>query len=173
MKNILLSILFLLSGVCYGQTPDNYFWNGHIKDGLGDYIGAIQDFNKAIEFNPEYDYAYCKRGMSKASLGDHRGAIQDFNKAIEIYSRLHNEPHKVMLYYQRRGLSKAKLGDHIGAIQDFNKTIEIVPEYPWHYYYRGLSKVMLGDKNEGCLDFSKAGELGNREAYDAIKKYCN
>lgn len=70
-----------------------------------------------------------------------------------------------------------KLGDYRGAIQDFNKAIVLAPEYPWFYYWRGLSKVKIGDKNGGCLDFSKAGELGRKEgskqAYKAIKTYCN
>lgn len=176
MKKILLPLLFSISSFCYGQTAKTYELREKIKDGLGDYRGAIQDFNKAIQINPDDEYTYWKRGSSKASLGDDIGAIQGFTKAIQIYYPKHNS-HPTPLYYQERGKSKIKLGDHRGAIQDFNKAIEIAPEYPWFYYYRGLSKVILGDKNGGCLDFSKAGELGNelgsKQAYEAIKKYCN
>ncbi len=176
MKKALLPILLSISSFCYGQTRNTYLERGLIKDGSGDYRGAIQDFTKAIQINPEDEFLYSKRGRSKASLGDEIGAIQDYTKAIEIYYPKHNY-HPTPVYYQERGQVKIKLGDYRGAIQDFNKAIEIAPEYPWFYYWRGLSKVKIGDKNGGCLDFSKAGELGNNEgskkAYEAIKKYCN
>jgi hypothetical protein len=32
---------------------------------------------------------------------------------------------------------------------------------------------MLKAIDEGCLDLSKSGELGYKEAYEIIKKYCN
>lgn len=41
------------------------------------------------------------------------------------------------------------------------------------YYNRGNAKYDSQDMNGACLDWRKAGELGSREAYDNIKKYCN
>jgi hypothetical protein len=35
-----------------------------------------------------------------------------------------------------------------------------------------MTKILLGLTNSGCLDLSKAGELGYKEAYEMIKKYC-
>ena len=34
------------------------------------------------------------------------------------------------------------------------------------------AKYNLGDKEGACLDWSKAVELGYKEAYEMIKKYC-
>ena len=50
----------------------------------GDYEGAIADFNKAIELNPEFALTYNKRGIVKCELEDYEGAISDFNQAIEL-----------------------------------------------------------------------------------------
>ena len=51
-------------------------------------MGAIQDYNEAIEFDPEDTwmgiYKYHKRGDAKYRLKDYAGAIQDFTKAIEL-----------------------------------------------------------------------------------------
>jgi len=41
------------------------------------------------------------------------------------------------------------------------------------YYNRGLAKIQLGQKDSGCLDLSKARELGDADAFDAIKELCN
>ena len=42
------------------------------------------DFNKAIELEPDYAYAYCRRGLAKYILQDYKGAIADYNKAIDL-----------------------------------------------------------------------------------------
>ncbi|MFL0760785.1 MAG: tetratricopeptide repeat protein, partial [Prochlorococcus sp.] len=62
---------------------------------LKDYQGAIADFNKAIEFGPQYAYAYYNRGITKSTLGHYREAIADFGMAIEI------DPKDSAAYYNR------------------------------------------------------------------------
>ncbi len=49
----------------------------------------------------------------------------------------------------------------------------IGPNFADAYYNKGIAKYKLGDKYSACLDWSKAGELGNYNAYDLIKKNCN
>lgn len=46
--------------------------------------GTMQDFNKAIELNPNLAKAYSARGGAKSGRDDHRGALQDYSKAIEL-----------------------------------------------------------------------------------------
>lgn len=68
-------------------------------------------------------------------------------------------------------MAKQRLKDYRGAIADYDKAIEINPKYADAYYNRGYAKIDLGQREGGCWDFSKAGELGDTQAYDAIKKY--
>ena len=112
------------------QRAEEYFYSAFAKLDLGDSRGAIQDYNKAIELNPDFAEAYYNRGIAKSDLGDYRGAIQDYNKMIELNP-------DYALPYGNRGLFKRKLGDNRGAIQDYNKAIELNPDDAVAYNNRG------------------------------------
>jgi hypothetical protein len=40
------------------------------------------------------------------------------------------------------------------------------------YYNRALTLLYVKENNLACKDLSKAGELGIKEAYNVIKRYC-
>ena len=132
MRTLLLVLTASFWGViCCGQTVFEFINSGVAKNDLGNYIGAISDFNKAIEINPNYAEAYYNRGVAKDYLGDYKGVFVDFNKTIEINTK-----------------------------------------YAEAYYNRGVAKYNLKDKDGACFDWRKAGDLGIKEAYEMIKKYC-
>ncbi len=140
-----------------------YSNRGTIKATSENYTDAIQDFNKAIELDPENADAYSHRGAAKGQLGDSTGAMQDLNKAIEL------DPENADAYH-RRGYINFLLKDNQGAIQDYNKSIELNPDNGKSYCLRGLARFISGDKRGALLDLSKAGELGEKVAYELINK---
>ena len=66
------------------ETFEYYFKLAYEKGQKGDYYGAISDYTKAIEIDPQFGKAYYNRGWSKGKLKDYYGAISDYNKALEI-----------------------------------------------------------------------------------------
>ena len=152
MKSKLL--LFLIySLTTNAQSAEDFIYQGNTKGKLGDLYGAITDYTKAIEINPNSFVAYNNRGLSKLQLKDYKGAIADYTKAIEI------NPNKE-ISYSHRAMAKSALNDDYGAIADANKAIEINPSKATNYYGRGTSKYQLGDNNGACEDAKKAVELG-------------
>lgn len=155
--------------------PDSLFVfhnRGRNKMKLEDFIGAITDFNRALNHDPNYILALSYRGDCKENLGDHRGAINDYSVVIDLIKDS-NEKSLLSEIYSLRGVSKVNLQNHNEGISDFSKAIELDLKNSKAYYNRGLSRIKLKQLNDGCLDLSKAGELGNREAYDAIRNLCN
>ncbi len=62
----------------------SFYESGYQKHNLGDFSGAISDFNKCIALNPDYSDAWNFRGMSKYKSGDRTGACSDWKKAGEL-----------------------------------------------------------------------------------------
>ncbi|MDH5506490.1 MAG: tetratricopeptide repeat protein [Anaerolineae bacterium] len=118
----------------------------------GDHTLAIQDYDRAIQLNPEYAAAYNNRGNAKGALGDSAAAIQDYDQAIRL------DPEDAAAY-NNRGIAYAKQGDDKRAIQDYDLAIKNNPEYATAYNNRGNAKAALGDPASAIQDYDQAIQL--------------
>jgi len=89
---------------------------GFIKCDSEDYIGALENFSKAIEYEPNYHAAYTNRGGSKAMLDDYKGALDDLEKALKL------NPNDAYAYHGI-GEIKFELGDCAGAIDAWQREL--------------------------------------------------
>ena len=146
MKKLILLLLFVPL-ISFGQTAEDYFNSGNNKFKKNNYFGAgaIADYSKAIELDPEYAAAYSNRGIAKSDLKDYYGAIADYTKAIEINPDYADA-------YSNRGVAKADLKDYYGAIADYSKAIELNSDYVDAYYNRGNAKYDLKDYKEAIVE---------------------
>jgi tetratricopeptide (TPR) repeat protein len=92
-------------------------YRGGAKGKLGDYLGGIEDYDKAIELKPN-PYYYFSRGKLKKALGNYDGAIQDYNKALEFV------PDDASIYAER-GLTKIDDGQKESGCEDLSKAVEL------------------------------------------------
>ena len=88
------------------------------KTSIIQYIGAIIDFTKAIELNPNEASYYAQRGNASNYIEDYKGGIVNLNKAIEL------DPNNGD-YYGWRGRSNYGLGDLVNACKDWEKSLEL------------------------------------------------
>jgi len=115
---ILIIFCLFITTIAYAKTAEDYFNSGNDKYDLKDYVGAIQDYNKAIELNPKDALAYNGRGLAKEGLQDYRWAIQDYNKAIELNPNIAGA-------YLNRGLAKIYFGQKDNGCLDLSKAGEL------------------------------------------------
>lgn len=126
--------------------------HGEINEALGNHKEAIQNYDKAIELNPEYCVAVFRRGRSKRALGRYEEAImaiQDYDKAIEL------DPNDAVAF-RNRGYSKQSLHQHQEAIKDYDKAIELDPNDAVAFRNRGYCKQIVGRDEEAIQDYDKA-----------------
>ena len=127
-------------------SAETYFTWGNTKAGLGDYKGAIADYDIAIRLKPDDAIAYYNRGTVKDELGQHSAAIVDFDTAIRIKPDYADA-------YNNRGIAKSDLGQHFAAIADYDTAIRINPDYATAYYNRGIAKSDLGQHFAAIADY--------------------
>ena len=78
------SLMLTLPEKVNAESASFYFNSGNDKNDAGDYYGAISDFTKAIEIDPNYSNPYLNRGIAKENLGDMNGACDDWRKASSL-----------------------------------------------------------------------------------------
>lgn len=95
-----------------------YNFRGESNQILGANNKALEDYNKAIEANPNYAMAYQNRGMLRQSyLFDYKGALKDYNMAIRLDAKFE------LAYFNRASL-KYSMNDLDGALKDYKKMLK-------------------------------------------------
>jgi tetratricopeptide (TPR) repeat protein len=154
-------------------SAEDYNNRGEARLAKDDLDGALADFKRAIELNPDLVAAHdnCGRvehakndrdkaladtwnqfGRIKKDEGDLDNALVGYNKAIELNPNF-------AAAYSNRGLVKKAKGDFDGAMADFDKAIELKPDLAAAYTNRGDTKRVKGDLDSAMTDYDRAIEL--------------
>ena len=114
-----------------------------------DFEKAIEYFNKAIEINPNYKFAYINRATAYAKLKKYQNAINDYNKVIDL------DPHWAEAY-QFRSITYYNMNLYDEAISDCNTLIKFNILDAQAYYIRGVVYLMDNVQNLAMKDFVSA-----------------
>jgi tetratricopeptide (TPR) repeat protein len=119
------------------------------KQQIGDYKGALEDYNKSIEINPNFPISYSNRGITRANMNDLANAMLDLNKAIELKSNYDEA-------YYNRAITKKSLKDYNGLLGDLDLAIKYKPNFAAAYYERGIEKYRRNMQQEALDDCNNA-----------------
>ena len=144
--------LFVLSGcidlpVPYHQQAQTYIESGEKKLRMGDYEGALADFDQVVRGYDEsfslgidplnmegalLGVGYLNRGVAKGGIGDHEGAIADFDEALlrlDSWNLYYGSPARARsLALHNRGNSRLMLEDYEGALEDGYAAKKLAPD---------------------------------------------
>ena len=124
-----------------------------------DWEGAIEYYNKALDFNPRMTLAFHNRGLAHFANNSFEFAINDFTSALDL------DPNNSVVYYNR-GLAYYITNDLELALNNFNKALELDPGDIFTYYTRGDAYSDKGEYELAIQDYSMALDL-NPDAADA------
>lgn len=146
-----------------------YVQRGLAKSYSGNKLGAIEDYNIAIQQDNKSISALWNRGTEYRLLGKYQESISDFDNALEIDS-LYTRSSEL---YENRGWAKYDAGEYESSITDFTKAIYKNAKSAHSYYLRGKAEQKLGKIDEACEDWKVAKSLGYQFGEQEIQMFCN
>ena len=135
-----------------GPDAEAYNWVGLTRHALKDLPRAIEEFNRAIELDPDHVMAHVNRGNAQLQLRRFEEAIRDYDQVIKVAP-------EVPFVHLNRGNARQELGDIEGAIRDFTKSLDLDPKYALAWYNRGNARRLQGEFAAAVLDYDRAIEL--------------
>ncbi|MGF1627531.1 MAG: tetratricopeptide repeat protein [Alphaproteobacteria bacterium] len=152
-----------------GELPPIYNLRGVAYNRLGLAQQAIDDFDAALELDPDYLYAYINRGWAYNELPQYLRALEDFNHVIAVAPG-------TPIAYLGRGVTQMNQGMLLSSmIADFDKAIDLMPTFSEAYYYRGNAYRGHGEYGRAIADYDQAIQLdpGAARVYRArALAYC-
>lgn len=177
----------------------SYILRGKMKYELGDFDGAVDDYDMATKLKPfEEKYNYYKFIAFKEAKQYH-SALKSVSKLIEvnpnfygyyfykgnIFQKLAYYDSAIYMYniaiiknyqnpdsYFYRAQSYENLEKYERALEDYNTAITLNRNDGSFYSKRGNCKYLLEDKNGACEDWGHAGALGYYQDFDKVKELC-
>ena len=146
-------------------TSEAYYNRGSARSN-NDRIGAISDYTKSINLDPNFSMAYNNRGWAKFEIKNYAAALNDLNKAIEL------DPNNSVAYDSRQE-TKFAMGDLNGSLIDCNKALEINPNCSNSLLFKGRIYFKKNNKSKACEFWEKSMNLGNVKANKYLTQYCN
>ena len=117
-----------------------------------EYDRAIEDYNQALQLNPNYYEAHNNRGNAWSDKRDYDRAIEDYNHAL----RLNPDDHHA---YNNRGVALSAKREYDRAIEDYNDALRLNANYDEAYNNRGIAWRAKGDYHRAIEDYNRALRL--------------
>jgi tetratricopeptide (TPR) repeat protein len=131
---------------------ESYYSQGMECEIRGDSNGALTNYDRAIEIDPDFGDAYGRRAYLEQSDSNLDATLADYNKAINLGSATASD-------YANRGMVEQRKGDLAAALADYNKAIELQPDLAEVYACRGSLEQRRNEFDAAIEDYRKALEL--------------
>jgi Tfp pilus assembly protein PilF len=180
-----------------GTLPIAYNYRGNAFREAGALDSALQDYDRAIALDPDYDEPYVNRAIVLQMNGRTEDAVADLTKAISLspaYVNAYISRGYVLLQsgkldaalvdldraialgpdqkdaYLNRGVVHERQGRSDLAMEDYGRVIALDPRDALAFADRGRIRVRQGDQARGRADLERACELGSGEACAELQR---
>lgn len=107
------------------DQSQEYLMHGIHKALSGDYSGAIEQYDLALQLAPANAEAYYNRGVAYFSMGHSDNALKDFDRAIAITPSMAEA-------YGNRGTIRLQIGEYQSALSDFQAAADLFDQQDDH-----------------------------------------
>ncbi|GMT48567.1 MAG: aerotolerance regulator BatB [bacterium] len=149
-----IAFLFLVFMITTGFTQDVKKGNEYYKS--KQYKKAIEEYNRAIEENPEDYYAHLYRGNSYYKKNDLKKALRDYKNGLNLVEN----PKSKSDFYYNMGRTAYQMGDRARALKWYRKSLKENPDHRKARYNYYLLKKLLKEEN-ARESSSKGGSMAS------------
>lgn len=125
-------------------------------------------------FEREIGAVSMEQRTRRQGTGNYFGSVQleSYNESLELLEKLNGlMPNQHIVLYNLANIY-ALSGNVDTAIELYSQAIKSNSNFAEAWYNRGLIHLMQKDNIQGCVDMGKAGELGIKQAYLLIHRFC-
>lgn len=148
LKEFEKAIVAINNALKLSGTYLSFYTRGVAYDSLQNYNQAIQDYNKTIAMNPDYDKAYFALSKVFVHNGDYTQALNTANIAVQ---RFGNNPD----VYKNRSFIYHEMGQLPNAINDLTRLETMVENNVEVLFLRGTYYFKYGQYQNATSDFSQ------------------
>ena len=164
MKKTLLLLLFpLFWSTLFGQQKEEA--KKLIDEGIayhdkGDYEGAIEKYNNALNLDEDNLYALAEKAMSLMYLQKYDEAIENCQKALEK----HQGNKALKSVYVTYGNAYDGLKKPEKSLEIYNEGIALFPDFFLLHYNKGITLSGIKRMDEAIISFQKSASLNPKHA---------
>lgn len=126
-----------------------------------DWMGAGEEYKKAIDLNPNYATAHQWYGMYFMKLGQFEKARRELKRALRF------DPRSLIINADL-GLPFIFNGQYTEAVEQFQTILEIDKDFIWARFFLGWAYERSGKFSEAIAEFQKAKLIDNRPEVSAM-----
>ncbi len=149
---LILFVLPLFSVLLLAQSAKQYYKAGEEFAKKMNFKDAIEQFNRAIELNPDYGKAYVQRASSYSKLGDYGHAAEDYDRALVF-----NEKNAELYYFS--GEAHFRQGQNSIALRKLNAAVKLKGNFLQAYQVRTVVYLELKKYDQALEDCKKCLRL--------------
>ena len=118
----------------------------------GNIQGALECWNRALEIDPNFHYAWHNKGNAHSDLKQYQEAISCYERALEIDPKYHYA-------WTGKGNVHLELKQYQEAISCFNRALEIDPNFQIAWHNKGNAHNYLKQYQEAISCYERALEI--------------
>jgi len=170
--SFIVVVLILLLAGC-GQTPTaqpptpsepsttalEHFQQGNDLSRAGEFDKAAEQYEKALEIDPQYVDAMTNLGGAYYSLGQLDKAIEQYTKAIEIAPSDADIRSNLAAAHVQKHQSAGDPEELNLAVEQYEKAVELNPDLAEAHFGLGVIYALQGDNEQAIQAFERFLEL--------------
>ncbi len=161
---ILFTFLFFVGISVFGQGGDFYIERAVERLQKGEMNKALNDLNKAIEFDSLSFVSFYYRGVINSLKQKPEEALPDLDKALKLKPDFREG-------FLNRGIVRKCLTDYDGAISDYTAALNIDSTFAPAYYNRAMVYELFEEWKLAYEGFKKALAYGIKQAEMKLENY--